>query len=135
MNESDLTRVLQQNPDFAGVGESSLNALVGAGVVREPAPGAEIIRQGEVSPQIWVLVEGDLEVIIDGESVNRVSRPGEVVGQISAVSHVPATATVRVGASARCLSVSLQSLHELFGAHPDLAAGMLRSMAKYLGAK
>lgn len=135
MNEPELLRILQQNPDFAGVGERSLSALVAAGVVREPASGAEIIRQGEVSPQIWVLVEGELEILIDGESVNRVSHPGEVVGQISAVSHVPATATVRVGAAARCLSVSLRSLHELFGAHPDLAAAMLRSMAKYLGAK
>jgi CRP-like cAMP-binding protein len=135
MNEADLISLLKAGADFARVGERSLGELVRAGVVREPAPGSEIIRQGEASPQIWILLDGELEVIIDGSAVNRISRPGELVGQISAVSLIPATATVRVAAPSTCLSVSHQSLHQLFGAYPDLAEALLRSMAKYLGAK
>jgi CRP-like cAMP-binding protein len=135
MNEPDLISLLKASADFARVGERSLGELVRAGVVREPAAGSDIIRQGEASPQIWILLNGELEVIIDGAEANRLTRPGELVGQISAVSLIPATATVRVAAPSTCLSVSHQSLHQLFGAYPDLAEALLRSMAKYLGAK
>ncbi|MCB1203974.1 MAG: cyclic nucleotide-binding domain-containing protein [Verrucomicrobiae bacterium] len=132
MNETELTTVLRESPDFARVGDEALAELVRSGVVRETAVGTEIIRQGETSPQIWILVDGEFEILIDAELANRVSRPGEVVGQISAVSLVPATATVKTAAPSRCLSVSHQSLHQLFGRYPDLAEAMLRSMAKYL---
>lgn len=135
MNESDLIPLLKASTDFARVSERSLGELVRAGTMVIPEAGSDIIRQGEASPQIWVLLEGELEVIIDGAPVNRISRPGEVVGQISAVSLIPATATVRVAAASKCLSVSHQSLHQLFGGYPDLAEALLRSMAKYLGAK
>ena len=135
MNETDLIQVLKGSSDLARVSDHSLGELVRIGVVREPSMGTEIIRQGEASQQIWILLEGELEILIDGVSENRVSRPGDVVGQISAVSLIPATATVRVAAPSKCLSVSHQSLHELFGANPDLAEALLRSMAKYLGSK
>lgn len=135
MNETDLISLLQASADFARVGERSLGELVRAGVLQEPALGSDIIRQGEASPHIWILLDGEFEVIIDGSAVNRISRPGELVGQISAVSLIPATATVRVAAPSTCLSVSHRSLHQLFGAYPDLAEALLRSMAKYLGTK
>ncbi len=135
MKEPDLIELFKGSADFARVSERSLGELVRAGVVCEPAVGSDIIRQGEASPQIWVLLLGELEVIIDGSEANRISRPGEVVGQISAVSLIPATATVRVAAPSTCLVVSHQLLHQLFGAYPDLAEALLRSMAKYLGTK
>lgn len=135
MDESELVGILKGSSDFATVSDRAIGEFVRAGVVREPAVGSEITRQGEASPQVWVLLSGELEVIADGEVVNRITTPGEVVGQISAVSFVPATATVRVAAESRCLSISQQSLHQIIATHPDLAAALLRSMAKYLGAR
>ena len=135
MNPSELIDVLQGSTDFARVGEQALSELVRTGVLSEPEVGTEIVRQGEASQQLWILIEGAFEILIDGEIVNRVSRPGEVVGQISAVSLVPATATVRVSAPSKCLAVPHGTLHGFFGAHPDLAEALLRSMAKYLGSK
>ncbi len=135
MDASDLIQILKGTADFAQVDEGSLGELVGAGSVVEPAVGEDIVRQGEVGQRLWILIEGDLEVLVDGEPVNRVSRPGELVGQISAVSVVPATATVRVAGPTRCLAVPSPSLHRLFGLCPGLAEALLRSMAKYLGTR
>ena len=115
------------------MGDVVLHELAGSGILSEPAVGTEIVRQGEASRQIWILLAGELEILVDGAEVNRVSRPGEVVGQISAVSMIPATATVRVAKPTSCLAVPHQSLHRLFGTYPDLATALLRSMAKYLG--
>ncbi len=135
MDASDLIRVLKGSADFAQVEERSLGELVGAGTMVEPAVGSDIVRQGEVGQRLWILIEGDLEILVDGEPVNRVLRPGEPLGQISAVSVVPATATVRVAVPSRCLAIPAPSLHRLFGLCPDLAEALLRSMAKYLGSR
>jgi CRP-like cAMP-binding protein len=135
MNEAELVEILRLGADFARVSEGALAELVRAGVAVEPAEGAEIIRQGEPTHQVWIHLDGVLEVVVDGEIVNRIEQGGEVVGQISAVSYVPATATVRVAGRAKCLSVPNRSLHGLIGAHPDLAEALLRSMAKYLGTR
>lgn len=135
MTEAELIEILRGGADFSGVSSASLAALVRAGVAREPADGSEIVREGETTQQVWIHLDGILEVFVGGELVNRIDRAGEVVGQISAVSFVPATATVRVAGRAKCLSVSNRSLHGLFAAHPGLAEAVLRSMAKYLGGR
>ncbi|PAW65383.1 MAG: hypothetical protein B9S36_00205 [Verrucomicrobiia bacterium Tous-C2TDCM] len=133
MNEAALIEVLRASSDFSSVSERSLGELVRSGTVREPAVGTEIVSQGEPSQQLWILLSGGLDILIGGEPINQVSRPGEVVGQISAVSMTPATATVRIASASTCLCIPHRALHQLFGAYPDLAEALLRSMAKYLG--
>jgi CRP-like cAMP-binding protein len=133
MNEAALIEVLRGSADFSTVSERSLGELARSGTVREPVVGTEIVTQGEPGQHLWILLTGGLEILIDGEPVNRISRPGDVVGQISAVSMTPATATVRVAEPSTCLCVPHRALHQLFGAYPDLAEALLRSMAKYLG--
>ncbi len=134
MEASDLIRILKGSDAFGRVGEGSLGELVGAGALAAPAVGTDIVRQGEMGQRVWVLIEGDLEILVNGEPVNHVTAPGEPVGQISAVSVIPATATARVAAPSTCLVVDAPALHRLFGRCPDLAEALLRSMAKYLGA-
>lgn len=135
MNEVDLISLLKNNPDFALVSENSLRELILTGEIQALASGCIIIQERESGQPIWMLIEGTLDALIDGELVNHLITPGEVVGQISAVSFTPATATVRMASDGRCLSVSHQSLHGVMEKHPDLAEALLRSMAKYLGRK
>lgn len=135
MNETALIEVLRSSADFSSVSERSLGELARSGTVREPVVGSEIVKQGEPSQQLWILLTGELEILIDGDSINRIDRPGDVVGQISAVSMIPATATVRVASPSTYLCVPHRTLHQLFGGYPDLAEALLRSMAKYLGAR
>ena len=133
MNEVDLISLLKSNPDFALVSENSLGELIRIGEIQAFASGSILIREREAGQPVWMLIEGTLDALIEGEMVNHLSTPGEVFGQISAVSFTPATATVRMASDGRCLSVSHQSLHGVMEKHPDLAEALLRSMAKYLG--
>jgi len=133
MNETELTSLLRENAEFSRVTDPALAALIRTGAMHALDAGEELIRQGESGQRIWVLIEGELEALVDGVTVNRVTRAGEVVGQISAVSFTPATATVRMTAAGKCLAVSHGDLHGVMEKHPDLAEAILRSMAKYLG--
>jgi len=133
MNETELTALLRQNTDFSHVAPAALAKLIQSGERHDLGAGVELIRQGETGQRIWILISGAFEALVDGEIVNRVTSSGEVVGQISAVSATPATATIRVTTAGECLSVTHHDLHEAMEKHPDLAEALLRSMAKYLG--
>jgi len=57
-------------------------------------PGDVVVREGEAGRSLWVLVDGDLRVDKAGVAVNRISAPGSVIGEVSALLGTPATATV-----------------------------------------
>lgn len=58
------------------------------------APGDAVITEGQPGGTLWVLVSGSLRVERDGVEVNRVERPGALVGEISLLLDQPSGATV-----------------------------------------
>lgn len=52
------------------------------------------MREGERGDGLWILVSGALEVAKGDIVVNRVDRPGAVIGEISLLLDAPYTATV-----------------------------------------
>lgn len=65
--------------------------------LRRPAPGHEILTQGELSPGIFLVAQGLVEVSFcdpDGnQSIVNVAGPGEVLGDVEAIAGKPCAAT------------------------------------------
>ena len=59
------------------------------------APGMELIAQGGRTGQLYVLREGELEVLRDGRHITTIKTPGSVIGEMSVLLGAPQTATVR----------------------------------------
>jgi len=133
MHESEVIEILKSNETFSGADNEVLSGLISDGEVHAFEAGENIVVQGETGKSIWVLLEGELIVLIDEKEVNRVSGKGLIFGEISAVSFTPATATVRSAESSKAISFPHRSLHRAMEKSPSLAASLLRSMAKYLG--
>ncbi|MEM9015861.1 MAG: cyclic nucleotide-binding domain-containing protein [Verrucomicrobiota bacterium] len=133
MDDSELTKLLGASEAFSLAPKSALEALVAAGEVKAIAEGEVLISQGMTGEAIWLLLEGDLEVLVGEQIVNQVSERGEVLGEISAVSLTPATATVRSTKTGKALCIPHKDLNAVIKETPELAASMLRSMAKYMG--
>jgi CRP-like cAMP-binding protein len=55
--------------------------------------GQTIFRQGDRGGSMYVVLEGQLEVVLNGETIDFVG-PGEVVGEMSLVDGQPRSATV-----------------------------------------
>jgi len=132
MDREELIALLGRNEAFASAPGSTLAGLVDAGEIRSVDAGTELTRQGEAGESLWMLLEGEMEILVDGACVNRLSSPGEVLGEISAVSLTPATATVRSVGTASVLRIPHGPLHRVVESSPELAASVLRSMTKYL---
>jgi len=133
MDTSEIIQLLRDNETFAEAGAATLEAMVAAGSLSHLAEGDCLLTEGKLGEALWVLVAGEVSVHVGRDVVNRISKPGEIIGEIGAVSQTPATATVRCQTAVEVYRIPQKELHRAMAGSPQLAAAVLRSMAKYLG--
>ena len=80
-------------PVFAPLSREALEALAGQLEERRFEPGAEILRQGDHGVAVYVLAEGEADVVIDGQTGSTVGS-GDLVGEIALLRDLPRTASI-----------------------------------------
>jgi CRP-like cAMP-binding protein len=73
--------------------DADLQWLLEAGSVRSLAPGEQLIGEGLAIQSLYIVIEGELAVQRSGTELARLD-VGEVVGEMSLLSSLPASATV-----------------------------------------
>ncbi len=105
-----------------------------ASIVVVPA-GTRIIRHGDVGSEMFAIIDGKVQVSIEGQS-GRVELStygrGHVVGEAGLYGQ-QRTANVDVTEDARLLRISRKSLERLRGRYPRIAAKVLRNLNEVLG--
>ena len=96
------------------------------------APGMALIEQGGQTGQLYVLKEGELEVVRDGKHVTTIKRPGAVMGEMSVLLDVPQTATVR--AITEVDYYVIDNALEVLNTHPDWLLQIARLLAQRVNA-
>jgi CRP/FNR family cyclic AMP-dependent transcriptional regulator len=96
------------------------------------APGMALIEQGGRTGQLYVLKEGQLEVVRDGKHVSTIKTPGAVVGEMSVLLDMPQTATVRAITEVEFFVID-NALAVLHG-HPDWLLQIARLLAQRVNA-
>lgn len=81
-------------------------------------PGAVLCEQGRVAQECWVVVSGEAEVKVGGDQVVAVVGPGETIGEMGLLDHLPRSATVTARSRMQLLRVDSQRFDELLGASP-----------------
>jgi CRP-like cAMP-binding protein len=94
------------------------------------APGEMIVEQWDAALDFYVIVDGDVEVLIDEAAVNRLSE-GEFFGELAALDWgggfgYPRIASVRALTEVTLLTFPAGALNELARDHPSLAAEIRR---------
>ena len=92
--------------------------------------GTVLLRAGDVSSRMLVLVEGELAVKADDRVVARLREPGTVVGEMSGLLGSPRTATVVAGTDASYREVD--DVIVLMAERPDIAMAVARTLAHRL---
>lgn len=96
----------------------------------EVSAGAVLMEAGAVEDWLFVLVEGEVEVIRD----DRVVRlgPGAVVGELAVLDPEPRSATVTSVTPVRAFRLRKAAFDEALRTRPEIAAGVIKELVKRL---
>jgi CRP/FNR family transcriptional regulator, cyclic AMP receptor protein len=131
--------MLQQNRLFHGVGTGTLELLLRS-IKPEIAQTADwIIREGEISDFMFVVLTGELEVVSHGGGPNADVRvallgPGDWVGEMALLEVQPRSASVRALAPCDLLRLTAHDMERLIKERDvGLYATIMANIARELG--
>lgn len=98
--------------------------------------GDILVNAGERDDSVYVLVEGEVEVIVKrrllGDKVLAVIPAGSVFGEMAFFDHKPRSATIRSISRGRALCVESAGFERICVEEPDLAQKLLFGFGKVL---
>jgi CRP/FNR family cyclic AMP-dependent transcriptional regulator len=94
------------------------------------APGAALLVEGGLSKVLYVLVEGEVEILKGTYQINIVSEPGAIFGEIAVLLGIPHMATVRALTAVRAHVV--EDGEAFLQANKDIAFHLSRLLAQRL---
>ena len=103
---------------FEGFTDAELDAVSVLGERIEVAAGTEIIDQGRVGDNCYVIVEGTAAVYMRGEFVTSV-RSGSMVGEMALVEHRPRNASVSAETDMVLVSFGTSEFRKLLDRSPN----------------
>jgi CRP-like cAMP-binding protein len=92
--------------------------------------GDAVVREGDAGGGMWVLVSGSLQVRKGRVLVNRITRPGALVGELSVLLDAPCSATVE--ATERSLLRRVAQARELMQHSPEVTLQVAVGLAERL---
>jgi CRP-like cAMP-binding protein len=123
--------------DFLGVlTDAERAAFRAAGRVRRFAKGEAIFHEGDDAGGVVAVITGTLKVSLIGvggrEVVLRFAGPGELIGELAAVSDRPRTADVTAVDEVEAISVRAADFRRLAFEHPRIAELVFENVAALL---
>ncbi|HEY8870438.1 MAG TPA: cyclic nucleotide-binding domain-containing protein [Candidatus Limnocylindrales bacterium] len=116
---------------FTGVAPVDLAALAGQATEVDFPAGHVIARQDEIGTGFFVVVDGRVRVVRDGELL-AILGPGEFFGELSVLDRLPRIAQVVADEPTRCLALASWDFESVLLEHPRLALAVLSGLATRL---
>jgi CRP-like cAMP-binding protein len=107
-----------------------LDACAGRSPERVIPAGTTILADGERGGILYVLIEGEVEVLKGNYQLHLISNPGAVFGEISVLLDTPPSATVRTTRPSRFYVI--ENPRQFLDAQPHVALGIASLLAERL---
>ena len=96
------------------------------------ARGETLFQEGEASQNLYILLEGKLDVLKGEQVINTIVEPGAVFGEMSFLLGARRTATLKVVESGRAVSIPREEVDRFLDDFPELGHKMTRLLARRL---
>ncbi|MBD2847893.1 cyclic nucleotide-binding domain-containing protein [Paenibacillus sp. IB182496] len=128
----DKVVFLKQVSFFSDLSIEELGLIAGIAEEETHADQAELLRKGEVSPAMYVIISGNVELSSRStsgvEGTIGVLGPREVFGETSALDSSPSNVTaVALLGEVRMLALNGEEVSRLIRLHPEIGIGLLRA--------
>ena len=127
LDELDETKVSVLD----GLNEGQAARALGRSNIIRCATGDHVIKKGGTARNMFVVLEGHLEVR-DGDTLISVFSPGDVFGEMAFLLERPRTADVYAATDCRVLSLSEGTLRKSIDSDSDVAAHLMLNLSKIL---
>jgi CRP-like cAMP-binding protein len=116
---------------FAGLSNKELGEI--ADIVKEVeySPRDYLIHEGETGREAMIILAGKATVRRGGRKLTEVST-GSVVGEMSLLTDLPRSATVRADTFVSALVMNAKQFSRLIDEHPRVGVKILRTVARRL---
>jgi ATP-binding cassette subfamily B protein len=115
-------QLLRKIPLFSGLDDASIGWLASTLEQERFEPGASIIQQEDTGDRLYVIKDGEVDILIDdgGGSERRLAQlgAGGYVGEIALLRDVPRTATVRARTAVETFSLSRANFEAMLAVSP-----------------
>ena len=122
--------VLRRVSLFADTPDRALAGLAMVVTEVEVASGATLMDEGAVEDWLFVLVEGELEIVRVDRRV--VLGPPAVVGELAVLDPEPRSATVRAISDCLLFRLDKAAFDDVLDGRPEVARGVIRELVARL---
>jgi len=129
--KTDPTESLRRVPLFAGLDRKELELLARLAKEQRYDPGATIVKSGASGHGLYIIKEGSVSVVRDGQKVASMG-PGQFFGEMSVLDGGPRTADVKADTSTVCLTLISWEIKPLLMDNAAISYKMLLEMVKRL---
>jgi CRP/FNR family transcriptional regulator, cyclic AMP receptor protein len=127
-----LSEALAKVKLFAGLTDVERDALKSAATLRRGRAGERIIEQGKATHRMFIILEGQAEVWVNGKHIVTLSGQS-LVGEIEFLDMLPASAEVRLLKEADLIELNNAALTSLVEKQPRLGYVLMREIARIEG--
>ena len=92
--------------------------------------GEHFIVQGEVGDSLYIIVEGEVSIVLDGVGELMRRGPKSVIGEMAIISHSPRTAHCFAHTDITALKVTYDDFWELMDEQPKLARATIQVLTR-----
>jgi CRP/FNR family cyclic AMP-dependent transcriptional regulator len=118
-------------PLFAGLSKKLLREVSSLATRLDFPAGKELTHQGEIGHEFLILLDGEVDVQIDGKSV-ATRGPGDYFGEIALLADRPRTATVIAKTPVSAEVIGRREFATLIHDVPEISQQLLATMADRL---
>jgi CRP-like cAMP-binding protein len=128
MSKNTYHEYLKAIPLFADLDAHDLDVVGRAVTELRFKAGEPLIREGTLAKEMFVVIDGTVEVTRDGEHVADIG-PGGFAGELALLTHAPRNASVSAKTDIRVLHIEGRSFDVVLEEAPQIAVKMLPVIA------
>ena len=122
---------LSRVPLFAEIDPADLRSVAEIAAEHVFKDGEEVVKQGDPGDQMYVIVDGEMKVMVDGKPVAS-RKSGDHVGEMAVLTREPRMATLVASGRVRALGVSQAQFESMLRERPAIGLAVIATLCTRL---